>query len=223
MLSELLTIFSHLQGELFFYLEEGPLKSRLVESYKGEEGSFAEFLEFDHQASILLRPCQEGTAAVIDCRLEARDFKHQVTLAAGELSAEEISELVDLLRPLCPVLRSQEQSPVRKIIRKKKSHKLLDIAAAAKALGLSQRQLKSLIPCSETRIVEEDGAKRIEEYYWDRELIARFEDLWSKQQNGRGYNREDLSMIAASCCDGDRSWARDCIDRFIDQRLLKKN
>ena len=71
--------------------------------------------------------------------------------------------------------------------------------------------------------METDGTKRIEEYYWERELIARFELLWLKQQEGRGYNREDLAVIAAACCDGDQRWARDCIDDFLNQRELGVN
>jgi hypothetical protein len=223
MLSELLKILDQLQGELFFSLADGPLKNRVVESYLEKDGALVDVLEFEHQASILFKPGQESTTHVFDCRLETSDFKHQIAPAAEDFNADEISELINLLRPFCPLNGRQKLAPTRKIIRKKKSHNLLSIAAAAKTLNLSHRQLKALIPCSETRIVEKDGTKSIEEFYWDKELIAQFEGLWLKQQNGRGYNREDLSVIAESCCDGDRRWASDCIVRFINQRLLKEN
>lgn len=220
MLSELLKMLDRLQGELFFYVEDGPLKNRLVESYMEKEDTLAEFLEFEHNASLRIKPGHRSAAPVFDCRLETSDFMYHVRLSAGDFSADEIAELLGLLLPFCPINARQEHTPGRKIIRKKKGRSLLGIAAAAKALGLSHRLLKSLIPCSETRIVEKDGTKRIEEYYWDRELIARFEMLWLKQQEGRGYNREDLAVIAASCCDGDQRWARDCIVGFLNQRKL---
>ena len=220
MLSELLKLLDRLQGELFLYLEDGQLKSRLVESYMENEDALVEFLEFDHNASLRIKPKHESTPPVFYCRLETSDFNYQVLLSAEDFTSAEIAELITLLLPFCQINPKQEPTLSRKIIRKKKGSNLLGIAAAAKALGLSHRLLKALIPCSETRIVEKDGAKRIEEYYWDKELIDRFEMLWVKQQEGRGYNREDLTIIATACCDGDQRWARDCIVGFLNQRKL---
>ena len=56
MISELLTMLDALQGEPFFYLEDGPLKNRLVESYMEEEDVRAELPDFEHNASLRIKP-----------------------------------------------------------------------------------------------------------------------------------------------------------------------
>ncbi len=219
MISELLEMIDSLPEDLFFYLEDGALKNKLVEAYMEREDAHAEIREFELNASLRLRR-EAGSAPAFDCRLEANDFQYRIILAAGDFEVDEITELVDLLKPQCPITLRKESKPARNIIRKKKSSELLNISAATKALALSRRALKRLIPCSATRIVEEDGDKTIKEYYWDQVLIGRFASLWLKHQAGRGYNREDLSFIAQSCCDGDRRWAHDCIVGFLNQRKL---
>ena len=60
----------------------------------------------------------------------------------------------------------------------------------------------------------------IEEYYWDRELVGRFETLWSEQRAGRRPGRETLSFIAERCCEGDMNWARGCVKAYLAQRGL---
>lgn len=220
MSSELLNLLDSLPGELFFYLENGMLKNKLVECYMEEEDAQHEILEFEHNASLRIRPGEGAAAPSFDCRLEAGDFHYQIIFSTTDFTADERIELLDYLRPHCSAHAKQAGSSGRNIIRKQQGNELLGISAAAKALGLSHRSLKSLIPCSETRITEQSGQKSIKEYYWDKQLIARFESLWLKQQQGRGYNREDLTVIAECCCAGDRQWARDCINDFINQRKL---
>ena len=209
-----------LQGEMFFYVEDGPLINKLIERYMEEEDAHAEILEFEHNASVRIQPGEGSAAPAFDCRLEAGDFQYRTIFSVGDFAADEITELIDHLRPHCPIPLKKEAGPGRNIIRKKMSNRLLNISAAAKALGLSHRSLKALIPCSEVRIAEEGGDKTIKEYYWEKELIGRFESLSAKQKGGHGYNSEDLTFIAESCCDGDRQWARDCITGFLQQRNL---
>ena len=220
MISELLTMLDALQGEPFFYLEDGPLKNRLVESYMEEEDVHAELPDFEHNASLRINQGAGAARVRFICRLETGDFSYQTLFSAEDFGGDEIAELLELLRPLCALTGEQKTASGRSIIRKSKDPGLLGISAAATLLCLSPRQLKSLIPCSETRIVTEGGARHIEEYYWDKELIDRFAGLWQRQQEGRGYNDEDLAFIAAGCCDGDRHWARDCIVGFLTRRKL---
>ena len=219
---ELLEIISNLESELFFYVADGALKEGLIARYMAQEDAHAEILEFELNASLRLRRGEGSVPPSFDCHLEASDFQFQISLALADFAAEEIVELLDHLRlfPMAPAGR--EVGSGKNIIRKKKGGGLLNIAAAAKALGLSQRALKTLIPCSETRIVTEGSDMRIEEYYWDKGLIARFEGLWLKSLERRGYNRDDLSFIATNCCDDDRSWARDCITGYLRQRTLSE-
>ncbi len=220
MISELLEMVESLDGELFFYLEEGPLTDRIIERYMEKEDAHAEILEFEHNLSLRVKQGDSLTAPSFDCRLETLDFQYRIIFAGEDFAAAEISELIDYLRPYSACSHKHTPGRDRSIIRKKQGSELLNIAVAAKSLGLSHRSLKSLIPCTETRIVEKDGSKSIEEYYWDKVLIDRFENLGMKQQEGCGYNREDLAFIAESCCDGDYRWAHDCISSFLRQRTL---
>lgn len=220
MSSELLEMIDSLRGELFFYVEDGPLKNKLIERYMDQDDAHADILEFELISSVRVKRAAGLEAPAFDCRLEAADFQYQATLSVGDFDSEEVTELMDHLRPHCPIPLNKAASPGRNIIRKKQGSGLLNISAAAKALGLSHRSLKALIPCSEVRIAEEGGDKTIKEYYWEQELIGRFETLAAKQKRGRGYNSEDVTFIAESCCDGDRRWARDCISGFIKQRNL---
>ncbi len=220
MISELLEMVESLDSELFFYVEEGALKNRIIESYMEEEDAHAEILEFEHNLSLRVKQGENLTAPSFDCRLETADFQYRILFAVEDFAADEISELIDYLKPYSACPHKHTPGRDRSIIRKKQGSELLNISAAAKSLGLSRRSLKSLIPCTETRIVEKGGRKSIEEYYWDKELIDRFENLEMKQQEGCGYNREDLAFIAESCCAGDYRWAHDCISSFLQQRTL---
>ena len=218
--SELTKIMNNLPSDQFFYLEDGPLKDRLIANYMDEEDALAEILEFEHNTSLRIRQTEGATPTTIACRLEASEFEYQVVWEITDFTADEATELIDLLRPHCPITPRQETNPGKNIIRKKKGDHLLGIAATATTLELSHRSLKALIPCSETRIVTEAGNSSIKEYYWDKELIKRFKNLWLKHQEGRGYNSDDLTHIAECCCAGDRQWARDCISDFLNQRNL---
>ncbi|OEU60768.1 MAG: hypothetical protein BA870_12365 [Desulfuromonadales bacterium C00003094] len=122
------------------------------------------------------------------------------------------------LKPLCPATPKPKALPGRSILRKKNGSGLLGISAAANALGLSQQNLKALIPCSEIRIAEQNGDKVIEEYYWEKDLVGKFASLGVAQKAGREANREDVNYIAEWCCDGDRSWAKDLISEFLKQQ-----
>ncbi len=218
MISILLEMIGGLQGEVFFFVEDGPLKNKLVERYMDEEGAHADILEFDLDSSIRIRWGEGSAAPVFECRLEAGDFEYQSLFSVGDFEADEITELIDRLRPHCPNTIKKEAGPGRNILRKKKGGGFLNISEASKALGLSHSSLKALIPCSEIRIVEEGGDKTIEQYYWTKDLIGRFESLWEKQKEGRGHNSEDVTFIAECCCDGDLPWARDTIAGFLQQR-----
>ncbi|WP_156826978.1 hypothetical protein [Geopsychrobacter electrodiphilus] len=218
MIPELLKMLKNLQTDQFFYIETGPLKSRLIDTYLAEADAHDEILDFEHSVTLRIKRTQGLAISEFVLRLEAGDFEYQRVLAVQDFTADEIGELLDHLRPLCLPLAPPATGLSRTIVRKKPGQALLNISTTAKILGLTPRQLKSLIPCSETRIVEEDGVKSIKEYYWDRGLVSRFEALWIKQQAGRGYNNEDLCFIAENCCDGDRRWAHDCISGFLNQR-----
>lgn len=211
-----------LQGELFFYVEDGALKNKLIETYMNQEDAHADILEFELNASVRIRREEDTAPPAFECRLETADFQYQTIFAVRDFDDDEVTELIDHLKLHCSVPSKKESGSAKNIIRKKKGRGLLNISEAAKALSLSQRSLKTLIPCSEVRIEEEGGDKSIEEYYWDNELIARFETLWEKQQEGRGYTSEDVEYIAECCCDGDRRWARDCITGYLDQRNLSE-
>ena len=220
MILKLLEMVESLHSELFFYVEEGPLKNRIIESYMEEEDAHAEILEFEHNLSLRIRPEAGSSAQIFDCRLETADFQYQILFAAEDFADDEISEMIDYLRPYSSSPQQYISGPSKSIIRKKKGSVLLNISVAAKLLGLSCRSLKSLIPCTEMRIREEGGKKTIEEYYWDKELIERFVKLELKQREGRGYDREDLAFIAESCCAGDYRWAHDCMRDFLQQQTL---
>lgn len=218
--SELTEILNNLHGEQSFYLEDGTLKDKLIANYMDEEDAHAEILECEHNTSLRIRQSEGTPTPLFDCRLEASDFQYQVIWGITDFTADEATELIDRLRPYAPITPRQKSSPAKNIVRKKKGDQLLGIAAAATALELSHRSLKTLIPCSETRIVTEAGNTAIKEYYWEKALIERFKNLWLKQQTGRGYNSDDLTHVAESCCAGDRQWARDCISDFLNQRRL---
>jgi len=217
MTSELLKIISALPEELFFYLEEGALKDRVITKYLDEVDARVELLDFDYNLSLRVKRGSSSCAPTFSCRFEADGFLYQVILSPEDLSAEETNELIGFLESCCSASSPRENGPGRSIVRKKKAAHLLGIAEASKSLGLTHRLLKSLIPCSETRISKSGDERKIEEYYWDKDLISRFQGLATKAQAGRGYDKEDLAFIAESCCDGDYPWAYDCITRFLLQ------
>ena len=47
MISELMAMLDHLQGEVFFFVEDGPLKHKLIERYLEEEESQGDILDFE--------------------------------------------------------------------------------------------------------------------------------------------------------------------------------
>jgi len=223
MISELMAMLDRLQGEVFFFVEDGPLKHMLIERYLEEEESQGDILDFELDASLRIQQ-KEGTATwEIKGRLEAGDFLYQTLLAIGDFADDEIGELVEQLKTLCPTPAKPKAQPGRNILRKKNGSGLLGISAAANALGLSQRDLKALIPCSEIRVGEQDGDKVIKEYYWEKDLIGRFASVGAAHKEGREANREDVTCIAEWCCDGDRQWARDLISEFLKQRHLTED
>ncbi len=222
MISELFEMIGGLQGESYFFVEDGPLKDKLIERYLDTADAHADIHEFSHDASLRIRR-EEGTAAPsVEGRLEAGDFQYQTRFSMEDFSADEISALIEQLKPLCPT-RKHEARPSRNIIRKKKGGGLLNLSEASKALGLSPRTLKSLIPCSDIRVREDGDNRTIEEYYWEMNLVRRFVGLWEKHKAAHEADREDVTLIAERCCDGDRQWARDIIAGFLKQRTFSDN
>ncbi len=220
MISELMAMLGRLRGEVFFFVADGPLKHKLIERYLEEEESHGDILDFEFDASLRIKREAAAAAPAVEGRLEAGDFLYQTLFAVGDFAADEITELLDHLRPLCPSPAKPKARPGRSILRKKKGSGLLNIAAAANALGLSHRTLKTLVPCSEIRIAEEGGDKTIEEYFWEKDLIGRLAALAAAQKEGREANREDVTCIAEWCCDGDRQWARELIAEVLKHRTL---
>lgn len=220
MILELMAMLDALQGEVVFFVEDGPLKNTLIERYLEEDEAHADILECELDASVRIQWVEGSAAPVFACLLETGDFQYQTILAVGDLTNAEITDLVGQLRRHCPIPLPKQTRPCRNILRKKKGHGLLNISEASKGLGLSPRSLKTLIPCSEIRIAETDGEKTIEEYYWEKDLIGRLESLWEGHKQGRGHHREDESYIAEWCCDGDMLWAKDIISEFLQQRSL---
>lgn len=217
MISQLLAVLDSLQDELFFFVEDGPLKHKLIDRYLTEEDSQGDILDFELDAAIRIKR-KEGAADVeIEGRLEADDFLFQPLFGSRDFAGDEIAELLKHLRPHCAAPAKTQAKPARNILRKKQGSGLLGISAAATALGLCQRELKSLIPCSEISIAEQGGDKVIEEYYWEKDLIGRFASLGAAHHEGRKAQREDVTSIAEWCCDGDRQWARDLIGEFLKQ------
>lgn len=215
MISELLKIIGGLQGELYFFLEDGPLKNKLIERYLKKADADADFLEFGFEGSVRIRRGEGSAVPVFEARLEGDDVQYRTLFLVGDFAAAEITELMQQVRSLGALHRKQESGPARTILRKKKAGGLLNLAAAANALGVTPRALKALIPCSDIRISERGGDKTVEEYYWEQQLISRFETLWVERKGGRGPSSEDLTFIAEHCCDGDRQWARDTIAGFV--------
>ena len=223
MISELMAMLDRLQGEVFFFVEDGPLKHKLIERYLEEEEPQGDILDFELDAWLRIQQ-KEGTATwEIEGRLEAGDFLYQTLFIIGDFAIDEIAELLEHLRSHYPTTPKPKTRPDRNILRKKNGRGLLGISAAANALCLSQRDLKALIPCSEIRISEQNGDKVIEEYYWEKDLIGRFASLGAAHKEGRETNREDVTCIAEWCCDGDRQWARDLISEFLKQRHLTED
>lgn len=207
-----------LQGEVFFYLNDGPLKNKLVERYLEEEDAHGDILEFEFDASLRIIPAENTTAATIEGRLEMEDFLYQTSFTVADLDADESTDLLEQLQPHCPPPRSEQDKPSKNILRKKQGNDLLNIGGASTALSLSQRALKALIPCSEMRIVEKDGDKSIEGYYWNKELIAKLEALSAQHQQSQRYTDDDAAFVAKQCCDGDIKWARDIIAVFLQHK-----
>ncbi len=220
MISELMAMLDCLQGEVFFFVEDGPLKHKIIERYLEEEEAQSDILDFEFDAALRIQR-EEGTEDTkIEARLEAGDFLYQTNFTTKDLAADETAELLEYLKQLCTTTPKPKARPGRNILRKKNGSGLLGISVAANALGLSQRALKALIPCSEIRIAEHDGDKVIEEYYWEQDLIGRFASLGAAHKERREANREDVTCIAEWCCDGDRQLARDLISEFLKQRQL---
>lgn len=223
MISELMAMLQHLQGEVFFFVDDGPLKHKLIERYLEEEESQSDILDFEIDASLAIKPKEGAANWEIKGSLQVGDFLYQSPFVSEDFAADEISELVAQLEPHCASFSKPKARPGRSILRKKQGSGLLEISAAANALGLCPRDLKALIPCSEIRIREQDGDKIIEEYYWEKDLIGRFATLTGAHSEGQAANREDVTCIAEWCCDGDRQWARDIISEFLIQCQLAKS
>ncbi len=207
-----------LQDEVFFFVEDGPIKDKLIDRYLVEDDAHSEILDFDLDASVRITRGEGSAPPAFESRLEADDFEYRTTFFVEDFDTDERAELIDRLRPHCPVPLKKEAGAGRNILRKKKGQGLLNISEASKALGLSHRALKALIPCSEIRVAEEGGDKTIEEYYWQKDLVDRFETLWAGKKEGRGHTSADVTFIAECCCDGDRQWARDTIAGFLKDR-----
>lgn len=204
-----------LDRDVFCYLNDGPLKNALLESYLDEADAHSDIMEFDLDASLLIK--DSANASTITLRLECDELLYQKTLSPADLDGEQNTELLELLSIHYPTQKPTNTSPSRNIIRKKQGDKLLNIAQASKALSLSQRQIKTMIPCSEIRIVDKNSCKSIEEYYWDTLLIQRFILLREKQQQRCRYSDDDINYIAKNCCEGDVKWARDTIATYLNQ------
>lgn len=216
----LLDKLNTLDHELFCFLKDGPLKSALLESYLDEADANSDIMEFDVDASLLIKDSANGSTATITLRLECDEFLYQTTLCPSELDSEQSVELRELLDLHCPKQITTKTSPSKNIIRKKQSENLLNIAQASKALGLSQHQIKRIIPCSEIRIADKDSSKSIEGYYWDIQLIHRFNLLRDQQQQGCRYSDDDINYIAENCCEQDVKWARDTIATYLKQCVI---
>ncbi len=206
-----------LEYDVFCYLNDGPLKSALLESYLDEADAHSDIMEFDLDASVLIKDSANTATATITLRLECDEFLYQTNVCATELDAEQSDELLELLDLHSPKQMTTKTSPSKNIIRKKQGDNLLNIGQASKALGLSQRQLKVIIPCSEIRIVDNDSSKSIEDYYWDTQLVQRFILLREQQQQGCRYSDADITYIAENCCEEDVKWARDTIATYLKQ------
>jgi len=218
-----MAMFDSLQGEVFFYIEDGPLKHKLIERYLEEEESQGDILDFELDAALGIKGKEGAAEPKIEGRLERGDFLYQTLFAIKDFTTDEIIELVEQLKTHCSTPSKPKARPDRNILRKKNGSGWLGISAAANALGLSQRDLKSLIPCSKIRIAEQNDDKVIEEYYWEKDLIGRFANIEAAHKEGREATREDVTCIAAWCCDGDRQWARDLICEFLKQRYPEEN
>lgn len=208
-----------LDQELFCYLNDGPLKDALLERYLDEAGCHSDIMEFDLDASLLIKVSSK-TPTPITLRLECSEFFYQTTLTPTELDAEQSNELRQLLDLHWPDESVATTAPSKNIIRKKQGDNLLNIGQASKALCLSQRQIKAMIPCSEIRIVDNDSSKSIEGYYWDTQLVERFVLLREQQQQGCRYTAEDINYIAENCCEQDVKWARDTIANYLKYCII---
>lgn len=206
------------QSEVFFYLEDGPLKNKLVGRYLEEDDALADILEFEFDATLRIKPAEHSVAASIEGRIEMDDFDYQTSFSQADLDTDETNDLLEQLRPHCPLENSQQQQPDKNILRKKHGDDLLNIGEASTALGLRQQTLKKLIPCCELRIVETDGVKSIEGYYWKQSLIERFDRIWSQYQQGQRYTKDDAKFVADSCCEGDLKWAKDILATFFRKK-----
>ncbi|OQY22424.1 MAG: hypothetical protein B6I37_07275 [Desulfobacteraceae bacterium 4572_35.2] len=213
----LLNRLSTLEQQLFCYLDDGPLKSILLERYLDEADAHDDIMELDLDASLLIKNSVNGSTATIMLRLEYDEFLYQTTLCPTALDTEQSAELLALLNLHGPKQTTTKTSSNKNIIRKKQGENLLNVAQASKALGLSQRQIKRIIPCSEIRIVDNYTSKSIEDYYWDTQLIQRFSRLRQQQQQGCRYSDDDINYVAKKCCEEDVKWARDTIAIFLRQ------
>lgn len=206
---------NELNCDVFCYLHDGPLKSLLLERYLDEPDSLSDMMEFDFDASLQIKKTSETSTDEIILRLEFNDFLYQTALNAATLTVDQYDELRMIIQLHCPDQATRSCAPSKNIVRKKHGNNLLNIAQAAQAIGVSQRKIKEIIPCSEMRIVDNGPTKSIEGYYWDQRLIQRLSLLNKQQQQGIRYTNDDINFIAENCCEGDIKWAQDTIATYL--------
>lgn len=211
-----LSLLNKLDRDIFIHLNDGPLKNAAIDAYLDEPDALIDIMEFHLEGSIIIETTSKSLPTV-KIRLEASDFMHQTILDLALLTADQKQELLELVQIQIPQQVATNVAPAKNILRKKLATNLYDIGQASIELGLPQRELKTIIPCSEIRIVEKDAVKTIEDYYWDIQLIQRFKLLHEQQQNGVRYTKDDIEFIAENCCDGDIKWAQDTIAIYLRQ------
>lgn len=200
---------------VFCYLDDGPLKSTLLERYLDEPDSICDMMEFDFDASLQIKKASNSPTFEVTLRLELDDFLYQISLELEKLTVDQCHELNEIIQKNYPDQSVLCPTPSKNIVRKKHGTNLLNIAQSSQALGLSQRTMKEIIPCSEIRIVDNGSNKSIEGYYWHQILIQRFNLLKKQHQHGTCYSKGDIKFIAENCCEGDIKWAQDIIATYL--------
>jgi len=222
MLNKLVKIICDLEVAPFFYVDQGLLKEKFLSHYLKEEGVSSDIFDFNLQASIQI--CREygQHRPTFQCQLEYDAFVYCVEFNIDDFDNNEIEELTEYLAEYPKRKHQKNQQQKKTILRRNIKENLLNISEAAKILVIPQKTLKTLIPCSDVCVLDNETGKSLGGFYWENELIYRLRDLRELNHGTDALKKEDVSFICEHCCDGYLSWAHDVIRNFLDYQSVTR-
>lgn len=200
-------LLRNLNHDLDFRPENGPFRSRLAEiTINNADDESAELFSergCDIQVKLTGHTFEEGTIRF----LVVSDLGEQLQACdISDLTFEERSDFDEQLSRQLALRPDTSAQGASTIIVRKDGDGMLDMHQAAQKLGISQKKLKSQIPCTDYSYIEVNGKKEIQEYFWSQVLINRLFDI-----KANGVKPEDVKYIADECCHGDSKWAEELL------------